>query len=524
MENKYNINRNREPLTPEDVQKGQDFDAFMKAYAARPKPFYKTTTFYASVAALGVVIGVGSFLLFSGNESPKTETAFVQAPLAGINVGDTAYTFDAANGGDFLYNTGSLIRVPEGAFLDSAGNVVKGNVELHYREFHDPASIFLAGIPMTYDSAGQRYHFESAGMFEITATLNGKPLKANPAQPLKVALASNTNEDKFNVYYLDTVQKNWDFIAKDKAMLVAFEKDTAKTQNTAATASVTVPVMPKKADPKRPSFAIKFEPKDFPELAIYKGVRFEVDEAKTPYNADDKKVQWEDVQISRAEKQAYKVTFTKGDRTAEYITGIVVSEKDFGAAQKTYEQRYAEYKAALDKRQHDDQKKVADFESRLMNADARRIFVNDSVLRRALALRRANVGSDKENMVMREFVIQDFGIWNSDCPASLPEGAQMFVKLIDSRTKKPIELSHVFLVEKGRNAIFTYYSNDLATFKFNPAAENMLWAVTNDGKLAIVSTDAFTGIDTKKKEVELTMEVQSGNLASAAEAKLALGI
>ena len=528
MENKYNINRNRKPLTPEDVQQGQDFDAFMKAYSARPKPFYKTTTFYASVAAVGVVIAIGSYVLLSGPETPKENTAFVQAPLSGINVNDTAYTVDAASGGDFFYNTGSLIRVPEGAFLDSAGNTVKGNIELHYREFHDPASIFLAGIPMTYDSAGQRFHFESAGMFEITASLNGKPLKVNPDSPLKVALASNTNEDKFNVYYLDTIKKNWDFISKDKATLVAFEKDTAN-QNTAsvnpnAGSAPVVPVMPKKMDNKKKNFTIRFEPNDFPELSVYKGVRFEVDEKKTPYNPEDKKVEWEDVQISRGEKQSYIVTFSKGEKTAEYVTAIVVDEKDYGSAKKTYDERFAAYQAALKKRQHDDQVKSDGFFSRLMNADARRIFVNDSVLRRALALRRANVGNAKEDMVMREFVVRDFGIWNSDCPSSLPQGAEMLVKLLDSRTKKTIDVSHVFLVEKGRNAIFTYYNNDLAAFRFNPEAENLLWAVTSDGKLAVVSAATFENIDTGKKEVELTMEVQPANLASAAEARTVLGI
>lgn len=525
MKNQYNINRNREPLTPEDVQKGQDFDAFMKAYAARPKPFYKTTTFYASVAAVGVVIGVGSFLLFSGNDKPEASQAFVQAPLAGIDVKDTSYTVDAAGGGDFLYGTGSLIRVPEGAFLDSAGNTVKGKVELHYREFHDPASIFLAGIPMTYDSSGQRYHFESAGMFEITATLNGKPLRINPDQPLKVALASNTNEDKFNVYYLDTASRNWKFISKDKAMLVAFEKDTNANQQTATGPEPLAPVLPKKADKNRQSFVIRFEPKEFPELSIYKGVRFEVDENKTPYNKDDKRVQWEDVQISRnSDRQTYRVTFTKGDRSAEYQTGIVVDEKDYASAKGTYDKLYAEYQKVLEKKQHDVRNAAAALESRLMNADARRIFVNDSVLRQALAIRRSIVGNSQENMVMREFVLRDFGIWNSDCPESLPKGAEIFVKLIDSRNKKPLEVEKVFLVEKGRNAIFTYYSSALTNFKFNPDAENMLWAVTADGKLAVVGAEAFENIDTGKKEVSLTMEIQPGNLVNAAQARSVLGI
>lgn len=530
MENKYNINRNREPLTPEDVQKGQNFDSFMKAYAARPKPFFKSTTFYMSVATLGVVIGVGAFLLFSGNETPSQQQAFVQPPLNGIDIADTSYAMDAANGGDFLYSTGSLIRVPEGAFLDSAGNVVTGNVELHYREFHDPASIFIAGIPMTYDSAGTRYHFESAGMLEITATQNGKPLRANPAQPIKVAMASATNEDKFNIYYLDTAKRNWDFVSRDKAAIVGFVKDTTAkdfvNQKKQIAALPNEPVMPKKADKKHPSFAIAFDANEFPELTAYKGVRFEVDEVKTPYDRNDKKIQWEDAQIVRnKDKATYTVTFTKGDLSRSYVTYIVVDEANFADAKKTYDQRYAEYQAALKSRNDAAQQKQQAFETRLLNADAHRIFVNDTLAAHALTMQRAfNAQAEKEDMVMREFTIRDFGTWNSDCPSSLPEGAQLFVKLLDSRTKKPLTISHAYLVEKGRNAIFTYYSNDLASFRFNPSAENVLWAVTSDGKLAILDSDAFSKIDPNKKSVELTMEVRNEPLVSAAEASKALGI
>lgn len=528
MENKYNINRNREPLTPEDIAKGQNFDSFMKAYGARPKPFFRSSTFYLSVAAAGIVIGVGAYLLSTGTPSQQpAQQSFVQPPLANIDVKDTAFTVSGAQGGDFLYATGSLIRVPEGAFLDSAGNVVTGNVELHYREFHDPASIFLAGIPMTYDSAGSRYHFESAGMLEITATLNGKPLKVNPAQPIKVAMASATKEDKFNIYYLDTLKKNWQFIAKDKAALVAFVADTANVQPKTNASNLQPPVMPVKADKNVPSFAIAFDPNEFPELNAYKGVRFQVDEKQTPYDRNDKKVQWEDAQIKRnKDNRTYTVTFTKGDRQAVYVTTAVVDEVNYPAAKKTYEQRFAEYQASLLQRKEKEKKEHDALESRLMNADARRIFVNDSLMNRAMALSAlASKQMEKEDMVMREFIIRDFGTWNSDCPSSLPEGAQLNVQLLDSRTKKPLGASHVFLVEKGRNAIFTYYSNALTEFRFNPSAENMLWTVTPDGKLAVLDTDAFSSIDPNKKGVvTLTMQVKDEPLATAEQARAALGI
>jgi hypothetical protein len=525
MDNNYHINRNRKPLTPEDVQKGQNFDSFLQSYNAQAKPFVKSTTFYASVAAFGVIVAVGTYLLVTSAE--ESATPFVQPPLAGVTIADTAYTVDAQAGGNFIYNSGSVINVPSGAFLDSAGNPVSGTVQLHYREFHDPAAIFIAGIPMVYDSAGQRFHFESAGMLELTATLNGKQLKANPAQPIHIAMASNTPQDKFNIYYLDTVSKNWKFISRDKAAIASLIADTTQSDSSSAViASVPVPpVMPRKAGKNRPGFAIKFDPAEFPELTVYKGVRFEVDENKTPYDKNDKKIEWEDVVVKRNRgNETYTVTFTKGEKTVSYVTYTVVDEVNYASAKKSFDQRYAEYQAALQKKNQDAAAKHRDLEKKLMNADARRIFVNDSVMTIAMSKRNALfANSSKEDMVMREFTIADFGFWNSDCPSSLPEGAEMIVRLIDGRTKKPMEVAHAYLVEKGRNAIFTYYNNDLAAFKFNPEADNMLWAITPDGKLAVFSADDFKKVPADKKQFDFEMEVQEQPL-TATQAKGVLGI
>ncbi|MDQ3108427.1 MAG: hypothetical protein M3R17_00905 [Bacteroidota bacterium] len=523
----YNIKRNREPLTEADVAKGQNFDAFLKAYSGAKVPFYKTGTFGLSVVALGVVIAVGSYFLVSNDDKNTAPTAFVQPALNGIDVADTVFTMDAAEGGEFIYNTGSLIRVPEGGFLDSAGNVAKGKVEIRYREFHNTADIFLAGIPMTYDSAGTKYHFESAGMLEITAWQNGKPLKANPSAPVKVAMASNSADTKFNVYYLDTVKKNWDFVAKDKAVVVGFTPDTSVKVDpkTNLSASVAPPVEIKKADKAKPSFVIGFEPAEFPELASYDGVRFQVNEDKTPYNREDKKIKWEDVSIERnRDGVSYTVTFTHGPKTSTYVTDVVVNAEDYAAAKKVYDAKYAAYQSTLkainDKNASEDKA----LEAKLLNADAQRIFKNDTAMRAALARRQmANVSNAKEDMVVREFIIQDFGVWNSDCPSSLPEGETLFVKLLDSRTKKALEINHVILVEKGKNAIYTYYAADLANFKFNPNAENLLWAVTKDGKLAVCSNDDLQNL-VGKKQANLTMTVSAEDLKGPEQARIALGI
>ncbi|GAB4131590.1 MAG: hypothetical protein Fur0041_02140 [Bacteroidia bacterium] len=521
---KYNINRNKKPLTDEDIAKGKDFNAFMKSYAAKKKPFYKTKTFYMSVAVTGAVIAVGSYLLLKGPDTPaETDKPFISPAFAGVNISDTTYSINADSSGYFYYNTGSIIQVPNGAFLDSAGNPVKGNVDIRYREFHDPAAIFIAGIPMTYDSAGQTYHFESAGMLEITAWQNGHPLKANPDHPVRVAMASNTSEEKFNVYYLDTLKKNWSFIKKDDAAIIRIEnaEDSADAK---VKVTVAEPLKPVKADSKKPSFAISFDPMEFPELTAYKGIRFEVDEKKTPYNKSDSKVKWEDVVIERnKDNKTYNITFTLGERSVTYTTYAVVDEKNYKSAMMNWEKNYADYQAARNSKIQKEEQAAEKQRVQMEARDRNRIFVNDTLAARSARLRLAlNLNDIAEGIVLREFVISNFGVWNSDCPTNLPDGAQIFARMLDSRTKKPMTVSHVYLVEKGRNAIFTYYTNGVFDLRFNPDADNMMWAITTDGFLAKVSVDDFKNIDRKKKECDIVMQVTTAKIKTPAEARAAL--
>ncbi|MCU0436045.1 MAG: hypothetical protein MUC87_21490 [Bacteroidia bacterium] len=523
METNKNINRNREPLTPEDIEQGRNFDQFMQAYNAQKLPFWKKPGFYIGSAVIGTVIAVGTYMAVAPGEKPASpETAFVKPPLPGIDVRDTAYTVNAAAGDTLTYHTGSLLIIPQNAFLGENGQPVNGAVEIRYREFHDPASIFIAGIPMTYDSAGVQYHFESAGMLEITAWQNGKPLKANPAQPIEVALASQTAVDKFNIYYLDTTARNWSFIKRDTAYLIAGQlTDTAAAK---AKTAGPQPIRPQLADTKRPSFSIDFDPLEFPELNAYKGLRFEVDEARTPYNRADRKIQWDDARIARnSDGRTLTVTFTKDTLQRSYITYVVVDNRNYAAAMKEYEARFAAYETALGRKISTQQATQQKLDENVDRADKKRLSANALALCLAAIRSRSNVGSKQENQTMRLFVIQDFGIWNSDCPANLPPAEPLALKLIDGRNKQEITSSKVFLVEKGRNAIFTYSPAMLGAFQCNLEMENILWCITPDGQLATADADALATLKDKKK-AELTLSVHQGVLASPEQTKSVLGL
>jgi len=197
---------------------------------------------------------------------------------------------------------------------------------------------------------------------------------------------------------------------------------------------------------------------------------------------------------------------------------VVLDVANFAAAKKVYDEKYEEYQLQLKAQAAI---KLAEEKLRnknLLTADANRIYVNDTVAKAALLqMRLASLGAEKEDMIVREFLIQNFGIWNSDCPMSLPKAEPMFVKLIDSRTQKSMKFNHLVLIEKGRNAIYTYYPNDLARFCFNKNADNIIWAITNDGHLAVCDNDALQSI-VGRSVVNLTMKVEPDVMKTAKEA------
>ena len=57
----------------------------------------------------------------------------------------------------------------------------------------------------------------------------------------------------------------------------------------------------------------------------------------------------------------------------------------------------------------------------------------------------------------------------------------------------------VYLVDKEKNGLFTYYKNPVTRFSFNPKSKNMLWTVEN-GILYWLKPEQFNSINGGTKE------------------------
>ena len=81
-----------------------------------------------------------------------------------------------------LGNEGTLLLIPENAFVDMEGNVVKDSVTIQFKEYTNSAEMAFSKIPMTYKGA----NFNSSGMFEIQGIANGQPVRIANGKSLKI--------------------------------------------------------------------------------------------------------------------------------------------------------------------------------------------------------------------------------------------------------------------------------------------------------------------------------------------------
>ncbi|HXC04862.1 MAG TPA: hypothetical protein VNZ86_08930, partial [Bacteroidia bacterium] len=133
----------------------------------------------------------------------------VHPPVYAWDKPKTIYAVDALQGGVITHPGGTKIFIPAGAFTDAGGQPVEGPVQIDYREFHDPVDFLFSGIPMTYDSGGTTNLFESAGMFEITASQNGNQVFLNKDKPVKMEFVSTDANTTYNFYELNEEKGTW---------------------------------------------------------------------------------------------------------------------------------------------------------------------------------------------------------------------------------------------------------------------------------------------------------------------------
>lgn len=141
--------------------------------------------------------------------SPKKKN--FEPPIRSLDMPYNSYQFIAEEGALINHPTGTQIIIQPHSLVDESGNLVTGPVTLTYRELHGALDAFSAGAPLTYDSAGATYYFQTAGMMYISAQQGDKALSIAPNKEIDINFASFQQGDDFNFYAWDEQTGRWVF-------------------------------------------------------------------------------------------------------------------------------------------------------------------------------------------------------------------------------------------------------------------------------------------------------------------------
>jgi hypothetical protein len=239
---------------------------------------------------LAVVTAASLLLLKKCNKSDtkqikkEAKQAYINPAFSFLEIPQQVEMIDPSKATDLMSPYGK-IEIPENAFLDKDGNIVKGKVKFGVRYTMDPIATMIAGVPMeTAEGSGD--YLESAGMMEITAeTKKGEPLYVNPDSKIKVTLNTAFPGEDYNIYSLDTANRQWSEYGSNLPAEPLKREVESTTQTPeikepnydalAQAEGLVNPIVPKEKNKKLYQFKFKTDFSQDPELNIYNGVQWE---------------------------------------------------------------------------------------------------------------------------------------------------------------------------------------------------------------------------------------------------------
>ena len=586
METKFNINR--EKVSDQEIESRKDFDALVKKFKEQSLQDAKTRkrlpklrkfVYTTIIAGLLVVCTVSINELTKDTSNDKIATnvtpkniiedkstnAFIKPIVKHTKSDYSKYKVNASKGGVINHPTKSKITIPQSAFVKKDGKEITGEVEIHYKEMHTIADVLVSGIPMRYDSAGQKQNFESAGMIDIKGFQNGEEVFIKPGKNLNVDMVSTKTGSQFNLYYLDTVAKEWKYIGKDK--VVPLNNDASHISIIAETAvskevkviseniqkldekivqvteqkETKIAALPNPVEPKKPvasnkarkQFVLDVDYKQYPELKSFDGCVFEVGEENTHYSNEFNLIQWSDAIITAGTQKGknYTLNLTAGYRKEKLIVYPVFTGKKLDEQNALYNSKLKEYSLALDVRKEKEKKIQEEFQNELAKIEAERKSweaklaaetqqKKDNATSELLGTVK-NGGTDLDLKVRRLYQVNNFGVYNSDCARPFPQGITTEAEFV---TKNSIlRPATIFLVSHTNNMLYTYTLKDAENFKYDPKCEyTMLTSLNNT--LYVCDKASFSAATKTPEKTTFTFVQMPMDVADAEELRKKLGV
>ncbi|MES2587681.1 MAG: hypothetical protein V4622_01800 [Bacteroidota bacterium] len=496
MEN-FKVNLDRPKISSEEIAQKQNFENVLNKFNQVKTPVYKNPWFWGSagLASVGLTTIV-SLNAISANVNPKKEiddkkatltkselpkdTECIKAPIEGENIDFKTYHVNALKDEKIVLESGTTIEIPKGSLL--AENKTE-KVDIKIREFHDKASVFIAGIPMDYEN---NTAFESAGMIEIRGVQNNKEVKINPKKPLEISLKTDKNPETFDFWYLNEESKSWEIFPTQKQDFTSNFDEKSNQKSVILTKSITNKKSeiktindrinlidnqlskiekPKEEEfkiPKKNSqlFDLDFDKNDYPELATFKELVFEIIPSKTQ-DPNFTKKNWSDIDLSK-DGDKYLMKFKNSRESYQTYVRPVLKGSELKIAEKKFDLAIEEFKAT--KKEFETKKVNLETEkkahevvlNKLINEETRK-----NQIRNNQAVEDTDVKVNKEIQQVAgfsnfiTFQAPAFGVFNCDKPIPYPKAFESSLAFlwIGHQIAK---FKQIFIFDLEKNTRYTY--------------------------------------------------------------------
>ena len=568
----YKINQNFKPLSSEQIESHKDFDQLLETFNTAPssetpsEPTGAPRRWLYPVIAMAAAGLVGILMMVLNPASKPDMSAegkayfasqpFINPPIKNLKPNYQAQTVNANQGGTYTYENGSTVVVPPAAFINGQGNLVEGPVEIKYKEFHDYVDFFISGIPMDYDSLGTKYQLESAGMIEIYAEQNGERLAMNPGKELEIKLvhdiyAAPGDPLDFNIYHLDTDQRNWVYKGKNKLKVLSNPDAIAPTSAEAraeanlneqiknieteekqelAKIEATIPtpqqpIEPAQADPNAHVFNLEFTEDmiqvetagndlDEQRAALrdlqeqYDNILWQVAPNQPDFNENAAgSINWVDMKLRKLNNRDYELTLIGTANQMKVKVNPVLTGANFQKAIAEFNASFAAYETAVANREQ--QLSAAREALRKEIADRKRLAEMNYQKRIETLKAEGKTNKVTEEMikhrVVNTFTATSLGIWNCDRP--LPPWLVRLEADFLNNDQESFNSNIAFLADQTKNTVAKFYAKKGTEVQYNRNSKKLMWVVTKENKLAVYRPEKFSDIDNKKRSHTFVMDV-----------------
>lgn len=381
----------------------------------------------------------------------------VAPPLNSVDVPFQNFDVTNSNAQTINLDNGTSIEIPANAFVDANGNAITTAVKISYREFHTAADILASGIPMKASHNGLDGDMQTAGMFEINASVNDQKVFVAEGKNIGVNMASNVDGDNYDFWELNQETGAWENLGGSTAQPNIKKQEAEKT--IASLSKMRAPTPPAKFDKAKPVLNFDLNLDSYPELKSMKNIFWQF----TGKGENPKNNPWV------FEEKWTSADIKKGSRGNEYIMVLKSDKKNFSTTVcpsqkgKEFDEALSNYETAL-----------KEYKSNETTKEERMNFMK------------------RQADFVRSFQIQNMGIYNCDALIGNPD-ALAFEAKFDFGSDVPTSHSkvNVYLITNDARSVIAYPYTTRRNILLDPAMDNQLIAILPNNKYATFTQQDF---------------------------------